>query len=194
MMRWESAPVVFAAAGALGGGSDAVLSQALIGRYGDEVWICSFIGGGIGLGIGAALSISKRVWVNVVAAPFLGVAGYMSAMSLYALISHSKLPALKHLLEDGFALYLAAIAAPVLVVAHGRYLALPPGKAASWAAPALYLVFGALSGSVFWWKMEDPFVHVGPFLVGLLDGALYGLVQHAGMIVIRRLESWRIVA
>src|SRR5690349_4089372 len=96
-----------------------------MGKYGDVAGDCAYIGGGIGLGIGSALCLSRRFWVRVGSAPFLGVAGYflMACASCLA-AGDTDLPPLKRLLEDKFAMYLAVPAATVLVAAHHLYLRL----------------------------------------------------------------------
>src|SRR5262245_48854484 len=103
-MRWEIAPVLFALAGAAGGALDALLSGVVMGRYGDKAGICAYIGGGIGLGIGCAMCLSRRFWLRVGAAPLLGVAGYFLLVCVASLIDGDRdLPGLGKLLEDEFA-------------------------------------------------------------------------------------------
>jgi hypothetical protein len=184
-MRWEFVPVIFGLAGAAGGALDALLSGVVMGKYGDTAGICAYIGGGIGLGIGGAMCLSRRFWVRLVAAPFFGVAGYFLLVCVSCLAGGDRdLPGLGKLLEDEFARYLAAPAAPVLVAAHHFHLRLRDRGRSPYASMALYAVMGAISGSIFW-------TQEGHVAAGLLDGALYGLCQHVGMIVALGLEKWR---
>lgn len=183
-MRWEFVPVLFGLAGAAGGALDALLTEAVAGRYGDTAGACAFIGGGIGLGIGSTLCVSRRLLVRLPAAPVLGVAGYFLLMCVGSLAYGDRLPRLGELPTDEFALYLAAPAAPVLVLAHHLHLRLRERGRSAYASIPLYAVLGALSGAVFWVKHSD-------VLAGLLDGALYGLCQHVAMMVAQGLEKWR---
>jgi hypothetical protein len=184
-VRWEFVPVLFALAGAVGGALDALLSQVVMGKYGSEAAWCAYIGGGIGLGIGCAMCLSRRFWVRVGSAPFLGVAGYFAAMCLMCLVDREKdIPGLNRLAEDVFARYLAAPAAPILVLAHHLHLRLRDRGVSPVVSMPLYGLLGAVSGSIFWFIWE-------PFFPGLLNGALYGLCQHVAMMAALGLERWR---
>lgn len=185
-MRWEVVPVLFALAGAVGGALDAKLSGVLMSReYGTMAAVCAYIGGGIGLGIGAAMCVSRRFWVRIGSAPFLGIVGYSVVVCLMCLVDGDRnLPDLKKMIGDEFALFLAAPAAPVLVLAHHLHLRLRDRRVSPYASMPLYAILGAISGSVFWFKNEH-------FLAGLLDGALYGMGQHVAMMAALGLEKWR---
>ena len=52
------------------------------------------------------------------------------------------------------------------------------------ASTALYAALGAISGSVFW-------IEWGHLAAGLLNGALYGLLQHVEMMVALGLDKGR---
>jgi len=189
LKRWGMLPLVFAAAGAAGGVADALASEAIIGRYGGDAESCAWIGGGIGLGIGAALSLSRRWWIGVPLAPFLGAAGYaMMAIVCNALHGERWFPRTKDLLEDGFLSELAAVAAPVLVLGHLVWLRWTRLRGSLPLSIAFYSWLGAVSGSVFWWDFGK-----GPvsreFAMGLLNGAIYGLFQLAAMRVARAMAS-----
>jgi hypothetical protein len=183
-VRWEVVPVIFGLAGAAGGALDALLAEVVVGRYGDSAGVCAFIGGGIGLGIGATLCVSRKLLVRLTAAPVLGVAGYFLLMCIGSLAYGERLPRLGELPTDWFALYLAAPAAPVLVLAHHLHLRWRERGRSAYASLPLYAVLGALSGSLFWLKHSD-------VVAGLLDGALYGLCQHVAMMAALGLEKWR---
>ncbi len=184
-MRWEFVPVLFAVAGAVGGALDAKLSGIVMGKFGDEAVTCAYIGGGIGLGIGCAMCLSRRFWIRVGSAPVLGMAGYFAAVCLMCLVTGDKdFPQLNKIFQDGFAVHLAAPAAPVLVVAHHFHLRLRDRGVSPYASMPLYALLGAISGSVFWFVMR-------PFFAGLLDGALYGVCQHVAMMAALGLEKWR---
>lgn len=176
--------MVFGLAGAAGGALDALLTEAVVGRYGDTAGACAFIGGGIGLGVGAALCVSRRLLVRLPAAPVLGVAGYFLLLCIGALAYGERLPRVGELPTDEFALFLAAPAAPVLVLAHHLHLRMRDRGWSPYAGMPLYAGMGALSGILFWLKHSD-------VVTGLLDGALYGLCQHVAMMVALRLEKWR---
>ncbi len=186
-MKWHTAPILLAFAGALGGVLDAMLSQVVMGEYGDTKEACAWIGGGIGLGIGVSLCVSRRAWLGVGFAPVLGVAGYFASLSVFGFTHGEKPPTWKDLWADDFAGYLAAVAAPVLTAAHHLYLKRFRGKLPLAAAVALYGALGALSGSAFWAKMDSG----RHFWAGLLDGVVYGWTQHAGLLLALGLEAWR---
>jgi len=185
-MRWGTAPLLLAIAGAIGGALDAGLSQLTMGSYGDEAVWCASIGGGIGLGIGAALCIPGRPRWGLLASPLLGATGYMMSMSLMFFLGKSRaFPTWGEMITDPFALNLAAPAAFILAVAHRLYLRRWSAGKPPWQGLPLYAALGALSGLWFWIRFEHPWG-------GLLNGALYGLVQHAGMTCVRSLDRWRV--
>ena len=184
-MRWEIVPVIFGLAGAVGGALDALLSGVVMGEYGDAAGICAYIGGGIGLGIGSAMCVSRRYWVRLLLAPLFGAAGCFLMMCLSSLMAgHTDLPPLKRILTDEFAMYLGAPAAVVLVGAHHLSLRLCERRKSPFVGLAVYCGLGALSGSLFW-------LREGHLAAGLLNGALYGLCQHVAMMVALGLEKWR---
>jgi hypothetical protein len=168
VFRWAVVPILFGLGGAVGGAADALLSEFLIHRYGDEWVYCGWIGGGIGLGVGTALSVFPWPWLAVPAAVPLGVIGYV-AMSCMAEMKAPRFGWSDIVNDDFFPL--AAPAAPVLVLAHLLYLRW--GRGWPLASALGYALLGALSGSVFWWRHE--------FAMGLLNGAVYGLFQFAAM-------------
>jgi hypothetical protein len=131
------------------------------------------------------MCLSRRAWIGILSSPFLGVAGYFLTGSLSCLISGKELAQWKDLFQDDFALYLAAPAAPLLVAAHHLHLRLRKRGLSPFVGTLIYGVLGALSGSVFWYRE-------GYFAAGLLDGALYGLVQHVAMLCALGIEKWRI--
>jgi hypothetical protein len=184
-MRWSTAPLLLALAGAVGGVLDSQLSQLTMGKFGEDAVPCAYIGGGIGLGIGAALCLPGRWGWSVLAGPVLGVLGYLMSMSLSFLVDGGRdLPKLSEVFKDEFAMYLAAPAAPILVLCHRLYLRLTAAGRPAVVGIPLYAVFGALSGFLFWIMFGHPWT-------GLLDGALYGLVQHAGLTCARGIDRWR---
>jgi hypothetical protein len=187
-MRWSTAPLILAAAGAVGGTLDAHLSQLTMGKYGEDAVVCAYVGGGIGLGIGATLCLPGRWGWGLIAAPFLGVLGYLLSLTLCCVVDGAKdFPKLSELVHDPFALYLAAPAAPLLVLGHRLYLRMTSRGRAPVVGLPLYAAFGALSGLLFWILFEHPWT-------GLLDGALYGLAQHAGISCARGIDRWRVPA
>ena len=189
LQRWGVLPVVFAAAGAAGGAADALVSEAIIGNYGSEVVGCAWIGGGIGLGVGAALALSRRAWIGVPLAPVLGAAGYlMAGITLSSLEGHPEFPSLGNLSRDEFLKLLAAVAAPVLVFAHHLWLRWEAVRRSSPRSVVLFAVLGAVSGSAFWAKMSDG---AGEFAMGLLNGAIYGGFQYAAIRVARTMACRR---
>jgi len=116
------------------------------------------------------------------------VLGYLMSMSLNGVVDGGRdLPKLSELFKDEFAMHLAAPAAPILILGHRLYLRLTAAGRPAVIGIPLYAVFGALSGLPFWIKFENPWT-------GLLDGALYGLVQHAGLTCARGIDRWRIPA
>ena len=172
-VRWSVVPIVFALGGAVGGATDALFSELVSGRYGEEWEYCAWIGGGIGLGIGTALALLPRsFWAVPLAAP-LGMLGYVLSTGLWQFLHDGRIrtASLGDLVDDVFALPLAAVAAPVLTLAHGLYLR--HGKDRPLPSALGYAVFGALSGSVFWWGKN--------LALGLANGAIYGLFQLAAM-------------
>jgi hypothetical protein len=88
------------------------------------------------------------------------------------------------LLGDEFAWKLAAPAALVLVAAHHLHLRMRARRVSPYVSTAVYGFMGALSGSVFWYGGED-------FGLGLLNGVIYGFLQHIAMMVALGLERWR---
>lgn len=182
-MRWEVVPIVFGLAGATGGALNAMLSEALIGKpYTGLEGICAVIGGGFG--IGSAMCLSRKAWICLVSSPVFGVAGYLILMAACGWITEGEVLSLKDLLRDEFAWRLAAPAGFVLVAAHHLHLRMRARGISPFVSAASYALMGALSGSVFWVGRE-----LGP---GLLNGVLYGLLQHIAMMVSLGVESWRV--
>jgi hypothetical protein len=182
-------PLVFAAAGTAGGAADALASEAIIGNYGSEVVGCAWIGGGIGLGIGVALVLSRRAWIGVPLSPILGAAGYlMAGITFSSLEGRPEFPSLGNLSRDEFLKLLAAVAAPVLVFAHHLWLRWEAVRRSSPRSVVLFAVLGAVSGAAFWAKMSNA---GGEFAMGLLNGAIYGVFQYAAVRVARTMACGR---
>ncbi len=183
-------PFLLAAAGALGGVLDAGAAQVLLDKYSVSLWAaCAWVGGGIGLGIGITLALAFRRWVFALPAPILGVAGYVAAVVLASTLDGDSVPTLQQFLKDPLATRLAAVATPVLVIAHLWYARSTWLRASLRRGTVFYAVLGALSGSVLWAgvpRFSWANVLRGEIWVGLLCGAIYGLVQFGAVRLLDR--------
>jgi hypothetical protein len=179
--RWIVLPFLLAAAGAIGGVLDAGTAQVLLDKYSASLWAaCAWVGGGIGLGIGITLALAFRRWVFALPAPILGAAGYAAAVVLASNLEGDTVPTLQQFLKDPLAMRLAAVAAPVLVAAHLWYARSTRLRASLRRGTGFFAVLGALSGSVLWAGVPRYAwgnVFRTEIWVGLLCGAIYGLVQ-----------------
>ncbi len=188
--RWIVLPLLLAAAGALGGVLDAGAAQVLLDKYSVSLWAaCAWVGGGIGLGIGITLALAFRRWVFALPAPILGVAGYVAAVVLAANLDGDSVPTLPQFLKDPLATRLAAVATPVLVAAHLWYARSTWLRASFRRATGFYAVLGALSGSVLWAgvpRFSWANVLRAELWVGLVCGAIYGLVQFGAVRLLDR--------
>ncbi len=178
--------LVLGLAGAAGGALDAVVSHVVEGNFLGTAGACAWIGGGIGLGIGTTLALTRRWWAAIPLAPALGFLGYGVAGTLATVVEgRPEWPSLGELLNDEFACRLAAVAAPVLVLAHLLFLSVRGWKRGVLHGVWLYAVLGAISGSVFWYFYNND---RSMLPTGLLNGAVYGQLQLLGMLTAHRLE------
>lgn len=91
-MSWSIAPLLFGLAGAAAGALDALLSGVVISKYGNDIVKCVYVGGGIGLGIGSAMCLSRKARVCILSSPLLGAAGYFLTISVESIIGRAQLP------------------------------------------------------------------------------------------------------
>ncbi|MCI0585347.1 MAG: hypothetical protein L0323_00740 [Planctomycetes bacterium] len=186
-------PFLLAAAGALGGVLDAGAAQVLLDKYSVSLWAaCAWVGGGIGLGIGITLALAFRRWVFALPAPILGAAGYVAAVVLASTLDGDTVPTFQQFLKDPLATRLAAVATPVLVVAHLWYARSTWLRASLRRGTVFYAVLGAISGSVLWAgvpRFSWANALRAEIYVGLLCGAIYGLVQFGAVRLLERMTA-----
>lgn len=176
-------PILFCLAGAAGGALEALLSQVLVGDFGNEAEDLAILFGGVGLLIGLAMCLSRKAWVATALSPVLGV-GWAVAVATAFHGAGSPLSILKLLTETEPVWLLTVPGIPILVLAHHGYLhAMKRGWTAA-VGLAIYGTAGALSQVLVWNRVET----IG---AGLVNGALFGFLQHIAMMAALGVEKWR---
>lgn len=157
--------------------------EGLLGikKAGESTIAWSFVGGGLGLGVGIATLLCRFRWLRILVAPPLALGGATCGITLYSLVRdrYVDVPRLETFLQPIWAA-MALIHPLLMVVAHLVSLKLGRRAAGRGMDLAVYGAAGILSGLALVGLGHDYF-GPRPIESGLLSGVMDGLLQFVAM-------------
>jgi hypothetical protein len=151
--------------------------------------ICGSLGGAIGLAISWSLACTHRLWTRVLSSlcfSFLTISLLLHGLRALRIHGVPDLPTSIHIT---FATCFLGIPAVFFLTFAHSLLAEGRNLKRLWTISLpLYGLLGGLSSWSFWYFYSEPRSH---FVVGWIDGALYGLLHCLGLIAIKLLHLER---